>query len=493
MKQDLAPIRRQFMQSMVALPWVAALTSLHSRAAWAESSNAVIASPYSGFGPVNDLTTGLPLLQLPTGFTYKSFAWTGDVMANGKPMPSNHDGMAVVPDPARPKNLWVIRHHERSTGSDGTWFGAKQVYDRGTTGGGFAAGGTTSSLFRSGGDGTWVKSNPSLGGTMVNCAGGGTPWGTWLTCEEVGSDTASSTGKKHGYMFEVQFLQKPSNAVPIVAAGRFKREAAAVDPANSMVYMTEDDSGKAGLYRYVPTVTTGAIGTLAQGGQLQMAKVVGSNNVNIANPTVGQTYSIQWVNIANPDQNRGTARAVNGSTISSCSGPFCQGYAQGALRMYRGEGIAYHDGKIFIMDTSAGSAGRGAIWAYDIATSVLTCFYVSTSVATGDHGDNIIVSPRGGLLMCEDPDSAPNDQFGSGTRMMGFTPAGDVFIFGKYNYNVSSSQLSAAGKMTSLSGNRKGGEFAGACWDASGKWLFVNNQDPGITFAITGPWTDGPL
>jgi len=232
--------------------------------------------------------------------------------------------------------------------------------------------------------------------------------------------------------------------------------------------------------------------TLIQGGKLQMAKVKGQNNVNIAPAQLDQAYELEWVDIANPDQNRGTATAVNGTTITSCAGPFVQGWAQGGLRMNRGEGIWYHAGKMYVMDTSGGNVGRGAIWELDLANQLITCIYASASEVVGDAGDNLTVSPRGGIVICEDGGGV-TDSFGFGARLMGLTTEGDTFIFCKNNVNVTAAQLSIAGKRSSLANDHRGNEFAGACFDPTGRYLFVNIQTPGITLAITGPWGNGSL
>jgi secreted PhoX family phosphatase len=76
---------------------------------------------------------------------------------------------------------------------------------------------------------------------------------------------------------------------------------------------------------------------------------------------------------------------------------------------------------------------------------------------------------------------------------MGITNTGDAYIFAKNNIVLTEAQLQGAGKLTSLAGDRRANEFAGACFDPTGRFLFVNIQTPGITFAIAGPWASGPL
>ncbi|MFC0251321.1 PhoX family protein [Massilia consociata] len=497
--QDVSPTRRNLLKGLAgstALPFIGAFAALQAQQAMAANgATALVDSPYGPIAPVNDLTTGLPLLQLPAGFTYKSFGWRGDLMTDGKACPGGHDGMGVVLSRkvGRSTELVLIRNHEIGGSAPSNFLNAIGVYDSGAvsaTSGNRFGGGTTNLLFR---DGNWVSMTPSLGGTQTNCAGGITPWGTWLTCEEVGSDAVSASGKKHGYVFEVHSDPARTTGQPIVGMGRFAHEAAAVDPATCIVYQTEDSSGKSGFYRYIPDITTGAPGTLAMGGVLQMAKVKGINNVNLATMPVDAKYELEWVNIANPDANRGDAVGLSGVRITNAAGPFVQGWVQGAARMNRGEGIWYAQGKVYVMDTAGGPVQRGTIWELDLATQVLKCIYASPSPLVGNMGDNLTVSPRNAILICEDASTAATDSFGFGQRLMGLTGLGDAYIFAKNNIVLTAAQLQGAGKLASLAGDQRGNEFAGACFDPTGRYLFVNIQTPGVTFAITGPWAKGPL
>lgn len=522
--------RRRFLAassaSVAASPLLATLSALQSRQALAATgatgATGTVVGPYGPLAPVADRTTGLPLLQLPEGFAYCSYGWTGDPMSNGRPCPGSHDGMAVVrarghrfgdddeddddddeddkrhSDPATAVNVVLIRNHERGLGE---LIAGAPTYDSGLIANGAvsaqAAGGTTTLRFR---NGRFLSMAPSLAGTLVNCAGGPTPWGTWLTGEEIGADAMSSEGKKHGYVFEVHPKAERTSAKPIVAMGRFSHEAVAVDPHTRYAYLTEDDRNKSGLYRFVPRFRSARAGNYERGGRLQMARAVGQPNADLIVASVGDHYRIEWVDVAEPDANRvpiDTAFPL-ADTSGAVSGPFAQGWRAGALRMSRGEGIWYSRGKIYIVDTSTGvdgagrrGRGEGAVWEYDPRRETLRAIFVSLDQAAANNPDNIVVSPRGGIVLCEDG-GASADEFGLGSRLVGLTAQAQSYIFAKNNVQLTADQIGAAGKVLAA-GDFRGSEFCGACFDPSGKVMFVNIQTPGITLAIWGPWRRGNL
>ncbi|QGW64496.1 DUF839 domain-containing protein [Lysobacter soli] len=509
--------RRQVLKGSAAAMAVGAigtLGALYTRQALAGGDPtrlSPIPSRYGPLAPVADRSTGLPLLQLPRGFSYRSFGWSGDVMSDGQPCPDRHDGMAVVAvrKPGRGRfdrdgrgnghghghELVLIRNHERG---GATPINAPGMYDTGDIGGGQRAGGGTTTLTHRNGE--WHGIEASLGGTLVNCAGGPTPWGTWLSCEEIKTDAASSTGRKHGYVFEVHADAERTSGRPLVGLGRFSHEAVAVDPRTGIVYLTEDDRNKAGLYRFIPNDRAGRYGSLEHGGRLQAARVRGKRNADLTVAKIGDEYALDWVDIADPDLDSIVAPAgfPDVSAGETLSGPFAQAWADGALRMSRGEGIWHSYGKMFIVDTSTGvddqgrrGRGNGSVWVLDLVTQRIRALFVSGNQLAAHNPDNITVSARGGVLLCEDGGESP-DEYGPGARLIGLTRQGESFYFCKNNIELTSTQIGNAGK-TIAEGDYRDSEFCGACWDPWSRTMFVNIQTPGITFAITGPWERGHL
>lgn len=513
-----SPSRRTLLRGAAASALAMPLSGLFGRRAEARARLEPIASPYGAVAPVLDDTTGLPLLQLPQGFTYQSFGWSGDLMVDGRPGPTNHDGMAVIRSRmvGRTAELTLIRNHEATVNPLYGTIEAQAFYDRGTSLigeddddneiTGPAAGGTTRLLFV---DGKFTEAAPALGGTWNNCAGGFTPWGTWITCEEDKSDFTEQGGQPHGYAFEVSAETGETTGAPIKAMGRMDHEAVAFDPIGGAVYLTEDDRNQAGLYKFVSNDASQRLGALEQGGRLYMAKVVGTEKADLLNPSMGDQHRIEWVEIEDPDLAPQPFTEAPFEEGNLASGPFVQGRNLGALRMSRLEGIFYsaRDRMLYIVDTSSGKDmdpgseefgqeghGDGSVWTYDPATERLTCLFQSENPQAGNNFDNITVSPRGGVLLCEDGGGV-EDAFGMGERLMGLTPAGETYLFAKNNVQLTAADIREAGKSAEFvqEGDYRDTEWAGATFDPSGRWLFVNLQSPGITFAITGPWERGLL
>jgi uncharacterized protein len=389
-------------------------------------------------------------LALPAGFRARKFGATGSIMTDGIATPSSHDGMAAFP---RGANLRLVRNHER-TGTAGVSrpFGnPATAYDPN------GQGGTTTLEVEPTGERNLVRHFASLNGTLTNCAGGLTPWDSWLTCEETTRGTLDGWQRNHGYIFEVPSgADDEVQAVPLKAMGRFVHEAVAIDPTTGIAYETED-RGTSGLYRFIPTFAN----NLAAGGRLQMLKIKDRWQYNArTGQHVGRPLPVEWVDIADPDP--ATTSNSNSLTV------YNQGFVLGGATFARLEGIWYGNRAMYFNSTSGGDAGVGQVWEYrplGNSGGQLTLIFESPNVSVLDAPDNICVTPRGGLLLCED---------GGGEQYLrGLTTRGQIFDFAKNLANDN--------------------EFAGATFSPDGQTLFVNIQTPGATYAIWGPWANGAL
>src|SRR5687768_16729774 len=190
--------RRRFLQGGVAAGTLLSAGAVGDLLAHA-GQRAVRGVGYGPLAPGRDRTTGLPLLALPAGFSYLTFGWAGEPLPGDLPTPDKHDGMGIVA--RRGDVLTLVRNHEIKAGY-GSFAAPSATYDPP------CAGGTVTLRFDQR-EGRLIDARPSLSGTLVNCSGGTTPWGTWLSCEEI--VTASGTtslegvdrllGADHGFVF----------------------------------------------------------------------------------------------------------------------------------------------------------------------------------------------------------------------------------------------------------------------------------------------------
>ena len=420
----------------------------------------VLAPEELGYGPlrqVKDAITGLPLLELPEGFRYLTFGWTGDPMDDSRRVPPLHDGMAAFP--GENGRVVLVRNHEIGPGPAL----AAPTYDS------KAGGGTTTTVFDPAAERV-VSTRVSLAGTIRNCAGGATPWGSWLTCEESvagPTDRENPLPLQHGYVFEVPH-DGVSDAKPIKAMGCFVHEAVAVDPQTGIVYQTQDRA-QAGVYRYVPTTR----GRLADGGRLQMLAVDARRGFDTTRgQRSGAVYDIHWVDISEPDRPHLSATSGLGMGVLQ------QGVSLGGAIFSRLEGATFGDGRLYVTATDGGDAGMGQVWEIDPRRDQLRLVYESPGAPTLNMPDNLTLSPRGGLVICEDGTATP--------CVHGLTREGRIFRFARNNIKIDKPR-------NGLTGDYSQREFAGATYSPDGKWLFFNAQTPGITFAVTGPWAEGGL
>ncbi len=444
-------------------------------------------------------------LTLPPGFQYSIVSVEWYPMTDGFPVPKAMDGMTAFP--LTNGNVLLIRNHEdaevanrfrpRPVGStsstDGilndvlnTNYGPRSfAYDA------YCGGGTTSLEVEPFGLRRKVSEYWSLVGTLRNCAGGATPWGSWLSCEEtLLAAAATGTEKEHGYVFEVPVNTIPGNPappVPLRQLGRMAHEAVTVDPETGIVYETEDQGDVSGLYRFIPARKPTRPGDLAaNGGSLQMLKVNRAAGYETAvEQTVGVPMAVSWVPVPNPDPTPPTV-VVGGVTMAAI---FKQGLDAGGAIFRRLEGCWWSNGKLYFLSTNGGNAGVGQVWLYDPRAETIILIFESPGIHVLDFPDNMAITPRGGLLMCEDGGSA---QF-----LRGISPSGAIFDFAR---NIHSSV-----------------EFAGGCFSPDGQTLFVNIygratvrtvqpykspiqfpvgpewREKALTLAIWGPWGSGLL
>lgn len=415
-----------------------------------------------GYGPLQDDPAGI--VRLPRGFTYQVISRTGDTMTDGLLVPGAHDGMAAFA--GNDGRTILVRNHELTVLLQGA-FGEKgekltpalrsRLYDPGR--GKMPALGGTSTLVFDTKTQTLERHFLSLAGTLRNCAGGPTPWGSWVSCEETDIRAQGYMERDHGYCFEVPAtatsLVEP---VPLMAMGRCNHEAIAVDPATGVVYLTEDRDDSL-LYRFIPNERS-KLGD----GRLQALVLRDKAGAETANHRAtdrivkGEPQPVAWVDIANPTSPGDDLRK--------------QGFSKGAARFARGEGMSQHDGCIWFTCTVGGPAKTGQIFCLrpdpteDLhakkakTTTTLELFYESPGRDILEMVDNLTVAPWGDLIVCEDG-SKPE-------YIVGITPTGAAY---KLAENV-------------LSGD----EMAGAVFSPDGSTLFVNIQQPGLTLAITGPW-----
>ena len=414
------------------------------------------------YGPLIEDPAGL--FDLPAGFTYKIISRTGEPMSDGLIVPDRPDGMATFP--GTNGRVILVRNHELMPahagpfGQDGA-LAAKvpedKIYDPGE-GALICPGGTTTLII----DEETLEAERSflsLTGTLNNCSGGPTPWGSWISSEEVVVDAGNSGFRKdHGYNFEVPATEEIgiANPIPLKAMGRFRHEAVGVDPRTSIVYQTEDlEDGL--IYRFIPTYP----GQLHMGGRLQALGIKGRKSLDTRNWEEGVfplqvPLEVEWVDLEKVEAPNNDLRF--------------RGYQKGAAVFARGEGMWFQNNECYFACTSGGRKHLGQIFRYipspyegtpqeKSQPGTLELFLEPNDSELVQWGDNLTVAPWGDLVVCED-NPRP--------YLFGVTPEGNVYKLGR-NVGFKS-------------------ELTGCVFSPSGRTLFVNIQQAGLTLAIQGPW-----
>ncbi len=412
-----------------------------------------------GYGPLVADPEGI--LALPAGFSYRVVAQSGvTTLESGEPTPSDPDGSANFPRSGGGA-LLVVNHEVGGDEAHPVPHPDGLVYD--PDGGG----GTTTLEVDAAGN--RVAEYVSLAGTVNNCAGGVTPWGTWLSCEE----TDETRSKPHGYVFEVDPHDRAANRDPrpVKALGRYPHEAVAVDPDTFVMYLTEDAKDPSGLlYRFTPPASAlplgpGSLRRLGDtDGALEALRALDGDSyvedLSLATE-IGTTYTTEWVPVPDRDAAETPTRQ--------------QDYPRPITRARKLEGAWWGDGGAYVVSSYAREespvAHDGQVWFLDpgAGTMRLVLRFAQTSDTDGkpDGPDNITVSPFGGVMIAEDGEGA--------NHLVGTTTSGKAFFFARNE-------------------TPEGGEFTGPTMTPDGSTMFANIQGdggdtgPGYVLAITGPF-----
>lgn len=392
-----------------------------------------------GYGPLVPDPKGV--LDLPRGFHYKQLSVEGDPISEGVVVPGHHDGMAAFPG-SRHGRTRLVRNHEQGTNGTRAVGRPELTYDPAVNGG------TTTLEVDS--RGNLLSQYVSLAGTAVNCAGGRTPWGTWLTCEE--TEGVKGETKSHGWVFEVDPDGRRTEPVPLTGLGRFAHEAVAVDPHTLTAYLTEDASGPFGLfYRFRPRAHRGGYHAYRAGGRLEAMNVRGVPDLSLVTEP-GARLRVEWLDVPDPSA-KTTSMREQFDTITR---------SQKLEGAWWGHGKAYFVASFSHSGDGAARDHAGQVWTYDPRRDEIELQLIFKPGGRFDGPDNITVSPYGGgVILAEDGDG---EQY-----LVGTTRKDKPFAMARNALN--------------------GSEFTGVTFSPDGRVLFANRQsDPGATFAITGPW-----
>ncbi|MDB4291790.1 PhoX family protein [Maribacter sp.] len=418
------------------------------------------------FGNLNLILDPKNYLDLPQGFSYKIISKSGDMMDDGFFVPGRPDGMGAFEGSTNDKVI-LVRNHENSPepvknspfGSENELIknlDASVLYDAGQMNTP-SLGGTTTLIYNEESQ-KLEKQFLSLVGTNRNCAGGVTPWKSWLSCEEDVTKKSGEVEQDHGYVFEVPAMQQGvTKPIPLTDMGRFNHEAVAVDPTTGIVYQTEDRNDGL-IYRFIPKIKT----DLKSGGRLQVLAVKDKRSFDSRNwddtlMKLNEPLKVEWLDIDNVTSPNDDLRY--------------RGFEAGAARFARGEGMWFGEDELYFACTNGGPKELGQIFRYRLSSAkgsevantsngTLELFAESEDKSVLHMCDNLTISPWGAIFLCEDN--------GRSNHIRIINQNGQINTFAT---NKSSKS-----------------ELAGIVFSPSGKTLFVNIQENGDTLAITGPW-----
>ena len=386
------------------------------------------------------------IIDLHPSLNYKIISKKNLLMSDGFKVPGLADGMGSFLVDGK---IVLVRNHEivpRHGMNVGPFENVhEQIADLGTKHYDANAIGGTTNIILDIKSKEVLKEYLSLSGTMQNCAGGVTPWGTWLSCEEY-VNIKNTSQVSHGYVFEVD-PRNPSlgSPNPLKKMGRFNHEAVAFDRFNN-AYLTEDRSDGL-VYKFVPKNTNDL-----NEGELFALKVKNfsdSRNWDESQAQLSTSHKIEWVKIEDYDPNEDTVRR--------------EGISKGATVFARPEGIVGDNESVYICCTSGGQLKKGQIFKINLASSresFLELWYEVQDASSLNMPDNIVVAPWGDLIVCEDNSDR--------NRLWGLTPKGKPYLIAQNSYS--------------------GSEFAGACFSPVDNTMFVNIQGSGLTLLIDGNW-----
>ncbi len=390
------------------------------------------------------------IVDLNPHLSYNILSRKGNKMSDGYLVPGLPDGMGAF---AVKNKTVIIRNHELTkwTHSRESAFSnpKKEIqaldnkhYDV------KSFGGTTTMVYDNASNKV-VNEYLSLSGTIANCGGGITPWGTWLSCEEH-IEKKQNNQTPHGYVFEVSPLGDSLEIPrPLKKMGRFNHEAVAFDKFNQ-AYLTEDRNDGL-IYKFIPE----RINSLKKG-ELFALRIDDNTFTDFRNwskslVTKNKRFNIEWIKIEEHDPIEDSVRF--------------EGHYKGATKFARGEGITSDGVSIYIACTNGGPVKKGQIWKITPTSkneSTIELWYEVDIENNINMPDNIMIAPWGDLIVCEDNSDI--------NRLWGINPNGQSYLIAENNYN--------------------GAEFAGVCFSPIDGSMFVNLQQNGLTISVTGNWKE---